>query len=291
MNAEHKGPAGFALIVVLWFLVLLSVIGIYMMANARSETALARNTLAAARAEALADGAVADAAARQMLSDSTKKWQMDGTAYHLDMNGGDATVRMIDESRKINPNQASDSLLSGLFQALGVDRQHADSLGAAIADWVQAGDNPRPLGAKKEQYAAAGRDYGPPGQPVESLDDLQLVLGMTPQLLAAALPYLTIYTAQASPSDPRVMSPIVLKATRIAAFQANGGQQSTDSGQVADSNSDGAVVMTVEATAHSFDGGTFIRRAVIAIAPDGDNNGAEIPRGFKVMDWRRAVPN
>jgi general secretion pathway protein K len=291
MIRRARGAAGFALIVVLWFLVLISAIGIYMMANARSETALARNTLAAARAEALADGAVADAAASQMLSDPTKKWRMDGTPYHLDLAGGDAAVRLIDESQKINPNLASDSLISGLFQALGLDRQHSDALGAAIADWVQSGDTPRPLGAKKDQYAAAGRNYGPPGQPVENLDDLQLVLGMTPQLLAAALPYLTIYTSQAAPSDPRMMSPVVLKATQIAAFEANAaGGQTADTGQAADS--DGSVVMTVEATAHSFDGGVFVRRAVIQIKPDSDNNGAEFPRGFQVMDWRRGVlPN
>jgi len=285
-----KGAAGFALIVVLWFLVLISTIGIYMMANARSETALARNTLAAARAEALADGAVAQAAASQMLSDPTKRWLLDGTPHELNMPGGHATLRMIDESLKINPNLASDVLMSGLFQALGLDRQHADSLGAAIADWVQSGDTPRPLGAKKDQYLAAGRNYGPPGQPVESLDELQLVLGMTPQLLAAALPYLTIYTAQASPGNTRAMSPVVLKATRIAAFQANStGGQSPDTGQSAEP--DGPIVMTVEATAHSFDGGAFVRRAVIAIKT-GNENGAEIPRGFQVMDWRRGVlPN
>jgi general secretion pathway protein K len=291
MKPVARGTAGFALIVVLWFLVLLSAIGIYMLANARSQTAMARNTLGAARAEALADGAVANATASQMLTDPTKRWRMDGTPYHLNMAGGEATVRMIDESLKINPNLASDTLMSGLFQALGLDRQHADSLGAAIADWVQSGDDPRPLGAKKAQYAAAGRSYGPPGQPVESLDDLQLVLGMTPQLLAAALPYLTIYTAQASPNDPRVMGPVVLKATQIAAFQSNAaGQQPADSGQAADS--DASVVMTVEATAHSFDGGVFVRHAVVAIKPDTDNNGAETPKGFQVMDWRRGVlPN
>jgi general secretion pathway protein K len=291
MKLAARGAAGFALIVVLWFLVLLSVIGIYMLANARSQTAVARNTLGAARAEALADGAVANATASQMLTDPTKRWRMDGTPYHLNMGGGEATVRMIDESSKINPNLASDMLMSGLFQALGLDRQHSDSLGAAIADWVQAGDDPRPLGAKKAQYAAAGRNYGPPGQPIESLDDLQLVLGMTPQLLAAALPYLTIYTSQASPSDPQAMSPVVLKATQIAAFQSNSaGQQPADTAQAADS--DGSIVMTVEATAHSFDGGIFVRHAVVAIKPDTDNNGAETPKGFQVMDWRRGVlPN
>jgi len=295
MRYRSRRPAGFALIVVLWFLVLLSAIGIYMMANARSETALAHNTLAAARAEALADAAVTQGAASQMVTDPSKKWRLDGTSYHVNLPGGDATIRLIDESLKINPNLASDALMSGLFQALGLDRQHADGLGAAIADWVQSGDTPRPLGAKKDQYIAAGRNYGPPGQPVENLDELQLVLGMKPEYLAAALPYLTIYTSEAAPTDQRVMSPIILQATKIAAFQAASGQGqasggSTESGQ-AGAGDAAPIVMTVEATAHSADGGTFVRRTVITINSSNDN-GAEKPKAFQVMDWRRGVlPN
>ena len=38
---------GFALIVVLWFLVLIAAIATYLLANARSETAVARNIRAA----------------------------------------------------------------------------------------------------------------------------------------------------------------------------------------------------------------------------------------------------
>jgi Tfp pilus assembly protein PilX len=57
-----EASRGFALLVVLWFLVLIAAIGTYLMANARSETAIARNILAAAHAEALADAGVAQAA-------------------------------------------------------------------------------------------------------------------------------------------------------------------------------------------------------------------------------------
>ena len=50
---------GFALIVVAWYLVLLAAIGTYLLANARSETAVARNIRSAASAEALADAGIA----------------------------------------------------------------------------------------------------------------------------------------------------------------------------------------------------------------------------------------
>jgi Tfp pilus assembly protein PilX len=54
-----RSSQGFALIVVAWFLVLSAAIATYMMANARTETAIARNVVAAASAEALADAAIA----------------------------------------------------------------------------------------------------------------------------------------------------------------------------------------------------------------------------------------
>jgi general secretion pathway protein K len=291
MLRSARRSAGFALIVVLWFLVLLATIGIYMMANGRSETALAHNVLAAARAEALADAGVAQAAESQMLSDPARRWRLDGTPYRIALPGGDVTVRLIDESPKINPNMASDLQLSGLFQALGLDRDHADRLGAAIADWVQASDTPRPLGAKKAQYEAAGRSYGPPGQAVESLDELQLVLGMTPQLLAAALPYLTIYTNAAVPADQRVMGAVVLKAVKIAAFEQSHAGSAVPAGDNAAQPEAGEtppIVMTVEATARSADGGTYVRRAVISVATAAADD-ADNQKPFKVMDWRRGV--
>jgi hypothetical protein len=49
--------------------------------------------------------------------------------------------------------------------------------------------------------------------------------------------------------------------------------------------------MTVEALAHSSDGGTFVRRAVIGVNADA-GNAQENPKGYRVMDWRRGVlPN
>ena len=54
-----RSSQGFALIVVAWFLVLTGAIATYMMANARTETAIARNVVASGSAEALADAAIA----------------------------------------------------------------------------------------------------------------------------------------------------------------------------------------------------------------------------------------
>jgi general secretion pathway protein K len=117
------------------------------------------------------------------------------------------TIRLEDEGGKVNPNLASDSLLRALLTQIGVDPETAVSLAAAIADWRTPGDRPRPHGAKAPQYAAAGRDYGPPGSPFRDVDELGAVLGMTPDLLARLRPHMTVYTESdpdGSTGDPMV---------------------------------------------------------------------------------------
>ena len=77
----HRRNRGFALFIVLWFLVLLAAIGTYILASARTQSALARNILAAVHAEALADAGIARAVFNRSESDSSKRWSLDGTPY------------------------------------------------------------------------------------------------------------------------------------------------------------------------------------------------------------------
>ncbi len=187
-SGEPSRTRGFALIIVLWFLVLIGAIGIYLILHARAETAIAHNTRAAANAEALADDGIARAAFNQLDPVASNRWRLDNAMHTVALPAGDVQLRIVDETQKINPNLASDALLAGLFQACGVDRSIARRLGAAIADWVSADGPPRANGAKLDQYRAAGKSYGPANAPLESLDDLNLVLGMTPDILARAPP-------------------------------------------------------------------------------------------------------
>jgi general secretion pathway protein K len=294
---------GFALITVLWLLVLFAAIGAYMVVNARSQTALAHNTLSGVRAEALADAAVARAIFNLMEPEEDKRWKLDGTLYQVALPGGQATIQLYDERAKINPNRASDILLTNLFEALGVENGQAAHLGASIADWVQKGDQPRPMGAKLPQYQEAGRKYGPPQTAVQALDELELVLGMTPGLLTAARPYLTIFTDEPTPTHLTIAAAPVVRAVKAAALdpasQATGivaGQQiaipqppSPGFPGVAGVPAQGpapaadAVIVTVDATGRSFDGGLFARRAVVKL--DFDN-----PKGYEILDWRRLMP-
>lgn len=292
-----RNSRGFALIVVLWFLVLIAAMSAYLIANARYETAIARNVLAAASAEALADAGVAQAVFNQTDTVEDAHWALDGAPHLIRLLDGEVTIRLFDERQKINPNRASDALLAALFEAAGVERALARRIGASVADWVDRDPEPRALGAERDQYASAGRSYAPPNMPVDSLDELQLVLGITPQLYASARPYLTIHTDTARPdarNAPAVIQRALLldpqQATRVDAAPGNGeetadertaaeAEEARDDAEDAAAASDMPVI-ALDVIARSSNGGVFVRNAVLRLD-------RAAPKGFVVLDWRR----
>jgi general secretion pathway protein K len=282
-TGETESSRGFALLAVLWFLVLIAAIGTYLMANARSETAIARNILAAARAEALAGAGIAQAAFHLSGTLASDRWKPDGTWYRVVLPAGEVRIRLHDETGKINPNRVSAALMSALFEAAGLDRFAARRLGAAVAVWVRPAAEARQIIATKEQYRDAGKNYAPPNAPIESIDELQLVLGMTPRILASVRPYLTIHT-QAGQPDRNYASPLVRQAIDLARLQSRASAE----GAVTPANSSAAVaagnpaetIFEIEAKALTVDGGIFVRHAVLKIDPSS-------PRGYAVLEWRR----
>ncbi len=197
------------------------------------------------------------------------------------------TLEVIDEKRAI----------AGLFEAAGVERALARRIGASVADWVDRDPEPRALGAERDQYASAGRSYAPPNMPVDSLDELQLVLGITPQLYASARPYLTIHTDTARPdarNAPAVIQRALLldpqQATRVDAAPGNGeetadertaaeAEEARDDAEDAAAASDMPVI-ALDVIARSSNGGVFVRNAVLRLD-------RAAPKGFVVLDWRR----
>jgi general secretion pathway protein K len=99
------------------------------------------------------------------------------------------------ESGRIDLNFAPRQLLVGLFTVLGSEQDAAEQ----FADRIIAWRTPAPGAADSEAflYRTAGKTYGPRRGPFQHVNELGLVLGMTPDLVNRALPYLTIYSGQA----------------------------------------------------------------------------------------------
>jgi general secretion pathway protein K len=220
---------GFALLIVLWALGLLALLGSQLVAAARERMQVSRNLRNAAQLELAADGALQHTIF-ELLNEQASHWRPDGAVHTLQIGPVTIAVRVQDEGGKINPNIASVDLLRALLVQLGVDPRRAAGLAAAIADWRTQGSEPQPLGAKAPQYATAGLGYGPPGASFARLDELGLVLGMTPDVLQRLRPHLTLFT-EADP-DLTTTDPVVALALQsmsdgvaVAAAAAAGGEQ------------------------------------------------------------------
>lgn len=64
----------------------------------------------------------------------------------------------------------------------GMDEATAD----AILDWIDEDTDPRPLGCEDEYYSSLPSPYAAPNRPLQSVEELLLVRGVTPQLMFGA---------------------------------------------------------------------------------------------------------
>jgi general secretion pathway protein K len=266
---------GFALLLVLWVLVLLSAVAIHLSASGRTGLALARNTLDAAKAEALADSAIVSALYNVM--EPEPAWKANGEQRTLIFPEGSAVVVVEDEDAKINPNLVDQALLVELFAALGVSRREAESAAAALikhrANLIQTR-----LSAAKETTASAT-----PRRPVRAFDgaeDLRDIEGVPPQLAAAALPHFSVFTVRSEPTLEHA-SAVVRKA---ATGRVGGGHRApvVDWMNEADGAAAPRTTVRVVVRAATTGGASFAREAIARID-------RELPAGYAVMLWRRGA--
>jgi general secretion pathway protein K len=259
-----RGERGFALIMVLWAVALLALIGAHVTQAGRGETQLVANLRDAAIAEAAADGAV-HAAVFHLLDRNGQTWAADGQPRLLSDGSPRLAVRVTDPRGLLNPNHAPPPLMAALIRAVGGDDATADAIAAAIFDWHTQGQIVSPGGAKRAQYEAAGRGLAPSGRAFADLDELGLVLGMTPQLLAALRPHLSLVNF--SRIEPQLADPAVAQALTASGV-----------GQPGDDNARPVVLVRAEATLAR--GTRFVRRAAVQLDP----TDASHPARF--LTWR-----
>jgi general secretion pathway protein K len=228
---------GFALLIVLWTLGFLALLGTQIIAAGRSDTQLADNLKQEAVLEAAADGALQNVTFL-ILAAKDPRFQTFGAVSEMRVGETPVLVRVENESDRINLNTASRVLLRSLIVEVGSAPSLADRLAATILDWRSPGAGARPNGAKASDYRSAGRNYGPPGTPFQSVDELDDVLGMTPELFARMAPHLTVLTD--GDPDMSTRDPVVARALTDVAGVAD------DSG-AAPQNADPLLRITVTA--------------------------------------------
>ena len=205
------GMRGAALLLVLWLVALLTaLVGAYAL-TARMEALQGRVGSRGTIVQEIARAGMEYALVRVADRNPETHWQPNGRAYAWRFDGHDVQVRIIDETGKVDLNQADVPLLSRLVQVLGEPPDASDALAAAIVDWRDADDLGQPVGGAEDgDYAAAGRPYGAKDAPFETIAELEQVLGMTPDLYARLEPFLTLYSGRGQPDATYAQGPVLV---------------------------------------------------------------------------------
>jgi general secretion pathway protein K len=264
-----RGPSrqqGFALLIVLWTLGLLALLGTQLLATSRQDMQIARNLRESAILEAAANGAVQQAIFR-VLDRSSGHWNADGMIRLLQFGSARVTVRIENEYDKVNPSIASPALLQALLLQVGTDPGTAAAVAANIVQWRMASNTPGRQNPIVARYAGAGREFAPLGEPFSSFEELDAVLGMTPELLARLRPHLTLFTD----SDPGAGTRDLVVARALAAT----GQLSA----IADQGSEELVSIEVDARGR---GNTHYGTRVVV-----RTNGNPVGRRYEILSYER----
>jgi general secretion pathway protein K len=186
---------GVALVLVMWVAVLLTVIASSFIVERRTEMMVVGNSVSMARAEAIADAGVQRAVFEIYRNDNAPEaWKRDGTRYDMSFDGTPVSVEIRDESAKIDINTAYEPLLRGLLVNSGLADDEASRVLDAILDWRDPDELKRPNGAEEPDYRAAGLTYKPANGPFQAIEELQLVLGMRPEIYRRVAPLITVYS-------------------------------------------------------------------------------------------------
>lgn len=305
---RRRGQQGMALVLVLWVLSLLTVMAGSFALGMRREAAIITGVKNNAQAVAIAEAGIAIAEMMLLNPDENKRWRTDGSIYQIDTAGG-ATVRirLLSEMGKIDINTASEKLLQGLMANVPEDENNKDreaqssALANAIIDWRDEDNLVHLDGAEEKQYQDAGLKYRPRNKPFQTIEELQLVLGMNGAIFRWVEPLITVYSGQSSAVLPQASREVLqvmpeLDAGLIEGYIADRLESAKNdlpppafplsSGQSSAAGQNEA--LTVISEAQLEDGSTGIISAIIKKSEDSQNESpVSSTAPFQALKWQR----
>lgn len=199
-QTETKGSA---LVAVLWCFAILSVVTFSVLRTTQLDLRVAKNHGDATQAYYLALAGVEKAKA--LIYEQRKRLQQSGRSHDKDLLDNPAEFRDVrlgrgmfrvarqagpeesswgtvygisDEESKLNVNDAAPAEIAKLPRMTG-------DVAAAIADWRDEDDNVTPEGAEQEYYASLRPPYRVSNAPLESVREMLMIRGVSPDLLLA----------------------------------------------------------------------------------------------------------
>jgi general secretion pathway protein K len=213
--AADSRQQGIALVLVLWVIVLLSVIAGAMSVTQRTGVMMTGNIRQERESRALLSAGLNFMALmleRRNRPAEDNPWPVDGRLHPWNFQGHLIWVGAAPEEARIDLNQVRDDVLLALLKSLGVEEEEAMALRDAILDWRDRDNNRHAEGAEDQDYRSEGRPIGARDSGFLSVEELQQVLGMSPDLYKKLAGALTVDARQRT-VNPAFASRKVLLAT------------------------------------------------------------------------------
>lgn len=211
---KSASQKGIALILVLWVIVLLSVIAGAMSTVQRTGVAMTGNIRQEREGRALVNAGLnfmmlmLERRARPL---DDNPWPTDGRLHPWQFADKTIWVGAMPEDARIDLNQVNEQMLQSLLESLGLEEEQALAIRDAILDWRDPDSATHLQGAEDREYRAEGRPIGARDSIFLSIEELQQVAGVTPELYKKLAGALTVDARQRT-VNPAFASRAVLLA-------------------------------------------------------------------------------
>jgi general secretion pathway protein K len=183
---------GVAMIVVLWMIMVMMTLVASLVYATRTEISMVDYARRTAQARAIADAAAHYAVMQLFLPNKDRDLKLGGAPLKWEYEGAKVEIRVVGENGLIDINYASRPLLQLILKQAGLNEQAIERMLDILEDFRDVDDLKRINGAEDGDYENAGLPFGAKDAPFERIDELQQVLGMTPQLYQALTRFLTV---------------------------------------------------------------------------------------------------
>jgi general secretion pathway protein K len=187
---------GIALLMVLWVLTILMVLVLSFSFMTRTDTYATLSFTEGTEKKLLAEAGIERGILEIFYRNTNKNqaiileggevWRTDGRPYKDQMGQGEYSVRITDESGKIDINMVSDAnsdILRNLLKNLGIPEEEVNTIVDSILDWKDADDLRHLNGVESEYYMSLPNPYEAKNANFDTLEELLLVKGMTAEIL------------------------------------------------------------------------------------------------------------
>ncbi len=277
MNSiSKKQYKGFALITVLWVIAFLTVIAGSVSYQARASLGLANNIVAGFKTKHAAEGTLLLTIDKLVKRDELQSYKLNRSNFSYELDDLLVTVEVEDESGKIDLNLASVDLIRSLFYAVGVNEDQGSSIADAVADWRDSDNLKRAAGAEDQDYTAQGLLYEAKDDEFDSIEELSLVLGVTPEIFNRVKPFITVY-AQDIGVNTDLASITVRKAVENIIGTSNSEETSSDY-----ISSTGGLIYTLRAKATAPSGLSTVLTCIVRLQR------GNTYEPFAILGWKQS---